>query len=67
VGNVGATVEDIRFLREQMGPKFGVKACGEIRDAKTALALIEAGATRLGTPHGEVIAESIIAARADSN
>jgi deoxyribose-phosphate aldolase len=45
----GATVEDVKLLREAVGPKFGVKASGGIRDAKTALAMIEAGATRLGT------------------
>jgi len=45
----GATIEDVKLLRETVGPKFGVKAAGGIRDAKTALAMIEAGATRLGT------------------
>jgi deoxyribose-phosphate aldolase len=42
-------VEDVKLMRETVGPKFGVKASGGIRDAKTALALIAAGATRLGT------------------
>jgi deoxyribose-phosphate aldolase len=45
----GATVEDVKLMRETVGPKFGVKASGGIRDAKTALAMIAAGATRLGT------------------
>jgi len=45
----GATVDDVKLMRETIGPKFGVKASGGIRDAKTALAMIEAGATRLGT------------------
>jgi deoxyribose-phosphate aldolase len=45
----GATVEDVKLMRETVGPKFGVKASGGIRDTKTALAMIEAGATRLGT------------------
>jgi deoxyribose-phosphate aldolase len=45
----GATVADVKLLRETVGPKFGVKASGGIRDAKTALAMIDAGATRLGT------------------
>jgi len=45
----GATTADVKLLRETVGPKFGVKASGGIRDAKTALAMIEAGATRLGT------------------
>ena len=45
----GATVEDVKLMRETVGPKFGVKASGGIRDTKTALAMIAAGATRLGT------------------
>jgi deoxyribose-phosphate aldolase len=51
----GATLEDVALLREMVGPKFGVKASGGIRDAGTALAMIEAGATRLGTSHGIAI------------
>jgi len=43
-----ATVEDVRELRAAVGEKFGVKASGGIIDAATALALLEAGATRLG-------------------
>ena len=45
----GATIEDVKLLRATVGEKFGVKASGGIRDLKTALAMIEAGATRLGT------------------
>ncbi|MBI4679342.1 MAG: deoxyribose-phosphate aldolase [Elusimicrobia bacterium] len=45
----GATVEDVRLMRETVGPAMGVKASGGIRDAKAAQAMIEAGATRLGT------------------
>lgn len=51
----GATVEDVRLLREVVGPKFGVKAAGGIRDTATALAMIEAGANRLGTSSGVAI------------
>ena len=40
----GATVEDVKLMRETVGPKFGVKASGGIRDTKTALAMIAAGA-----------------------
>ena len=43
---------DVKLLREVVGSKFGVKAAGGIRNAVTALALIEAGATRLGTSRG---------------
>ena len=45
----GATIEDVQLMRETVGATFGVKAAGGIRDAATARAMIEAGATRLGT------------------
>ena len=48
----GATLEDVKLLRREVGKDFGVKASGGIRDAVTALAMIEAGATRLGTSSG---------------
>jgi deoxyribose-phosphate aldolase len=51
----GATVEDVKLLRETVGPEFGVKASGGIRDTATALVMIEAGATRLGTSSGVAI------------
>jgi deoxyribose-phosphate aldolase len=41
-----------------VGPKFGVKAAGGIRDRATAMAMIEAGATRLGTSAGVVIIQN---------
>jgi deoxyribose-phosphate aldolase len=47
-GGGGATIEDVRLMRKTVGPDLGVKASGGIRDRKTALAMIEAGATRLG-------------------
>ena len=47
-GPGGATVEDIRLMRQLVGPEMGVKASGGIRDRATALAMLEAGATRLG-------------------
>ena len=45
----GATVDDVKLMRQTVGPKFGVKASGGIRDTRTALAMMAAGATRLGT------------------
>lgn len=48
-GPSGATEEDVRLLRQVVGPFVGVKASGGIRDAATADRLIAAGATRLGT------------------
>lgn len=44
----GATVEDIALMRRTVGPDMGVKASGGIKTWKTALAMIEAGATRIG-------------------
>jgi deoxyribose-phosphate aldolase len=46
-----ATVEDVRSLRAAVGEEFGVKAAG-LSDAQTALALLEAGASRLGSAEG---------------
>ncbi len=44
----GATVEDIVLMRRIVGPKMGVKASGGIRDYNQAIAMIKAGANRLG-------------------
>ena len=51
----GATVEDVRLMRETVGPEMGVKASGGIHNAKEAEAMIEAGATRLGASSGVAI------------
>lgn len=45
----GATIEDVMLLRNCLDPRVGVKASGGIRDTKTALEMIGAGADRLGT------------------
>lgn len=47
-GSGGATVAHIRLMRDCVGADLGVKASGGIRDTATALALVEAGANRLG-------------------
>ena len=44
----GATVEDIKLMREVVGSKMGVKASGGIRDRETAIAMLKAGANRIG-------------------
>lgn len=44
----GATVEDVKLMREAVGDTMGVKASGGIRDTKTAEAMIAAGASRIG-------------------
>ncbi len=48
----GATVEDVALLRKTVGDKAGVKASGGVRDYPTAKAMIEAGASRIGTSAG---------------
>ena len=44
----GATVEDVKLMRDAVGDTMGVKASGGIRDTKTAEAMIAAGASRIG-------------------
>ena len=45
----GATVEAVRLMRATVGPEMGVKASGGIHNEAQALAMVEAGASRLGT------------------
>ena len=51
----GATTHDIALMRKTVGPKMGVKASGGIRDYETAMAMIEAGANRIGASAGIAI------------
>jgi len=51
----GATVKDVALMRRTVGPAMGVKAAGGIRSFEDALAMIDAGATRLGTSSGVAI------------
>ncbi|MFB1050210.1 deoxyribose-phosphate aldolase [Paraliobacillus sp. JSM ZJ581] len=44
----GATVEDIRLMRQTVGEHIGVKASGGVRDQETAEAMVQAGASRIG-------------------
>lgn len=53
----GATVKDIRLMRETVGEQMGVKASGGVRSREDADAMIEAGATRIGTSNGVKIVE----------
>ncbi len=56
-GPRGASLEDVRLMRRVVGPEMGVKAAGGIRTYEQALAMIEAGANRLGTSAGDRIME----------
>jgi deoxyribose-phosphate aldolase len=51
----GATVEDVALLSAVAGDRAGVKASGGVRTAAEALAMIRAGATRIGTSSGVAI------------
>lgn len=55
----GASVHAVKLMRETVGDKLGVKASGGIRTAKDALAMIEAGATRLGLSSSAKILEEL--------
>lgn len=51
----GATVADVRLMRETVGPDMGVKAAGGVHNREEALAMIEAGASRIGASCGIAI------------
>jgi deoxyribose-phosphate aldolase len=57
----GATAEAVAAMRFAVGPSIGVKAAGGIRDAEAAIAMIRAGASRIGTSAGVVLAGVVAA------
>lgn len=57
----GATVSDIALMRQTVGPDMGVKASGGVRSIEDAQAMIDAGATRLGTSNGVDIMKGNVA------
>jgi len=59
----GATIEAVQLMKSSIPPTMEVKASGGIRDLPTALAMIQAGATRLGTSSGA----AIVAGKGDSS
>ena len=56
-GTSGATVEDVRLMKENVGDDVKVKAAGGIRDWETCKKMIEAGAERIGTSSSIKICE----------
>lgn len=56
-GTGGATVEDVKLMKETVGADVQVKAAGGIRDWDTCAAMIDAGATRIGTSSAKKILE----------
>ena len=61
-GPAGATVEDVRRIREAVGDRVRIKAAGGIRNLEDLMALVEAGADRIGTRSGVAIMEEYLAA-----
>jgi deoxyribose-phosphate aldolase len=59
--NGGATVADIRLLKELAADRVGIKASGGIRTAQQAIDLVQAGASRLGTSHGVSLLQQMAA------
>ena len=57
-GKGGATLADVRLMKEAVGERMQVKASGGIRDLDAALAFIAAGADRLGTSSGLALVEA---------
>ena len=53
----GSTPEDVKLMRETVGPEMGVKASGGVRTYEEAMAVIESGATRIGASAGIAIIE----------
>ena len=51
----GATVHDVALMRKTVGPEMGVKASGGVKTHEDLLAMVEAGATRIGTSNGTKI------------
>ena len=51
----GATVHDVKLMRETVGPEMGVKASGGVGTHEDLLAMVEAGANRIGTSNGTKI------------
>lgn len=62
-GTSGATVEDVRLMKETVGDDVKVKAAGGIRDWETCKAMLEAGAERIGTSSSLKIMEEFEKAR----
>lgn len=55
----GATFEDVKLMKEHVGPEVKVKAAGGIRDAQTFKKMIACGAERIGTSSGIAIIETL--------
>lgn len=66
-GPAGATVHDVRLMREAVGPGMGVKAAGGIRTLADLRAMVDAGASRIGASASVAIVDSARGMEAASN
>lgn len=66
-GPSGATLDDVILMRTHTDPQVQIKAAGGIRDLDTALAMIHAGATRIGTSSGVAIMEAYFLSHANKS
>ena len=60
IGYSGANIYDVKLIRDTIGTDMGVKASGSIRNLKTALEMIDAGASRIGTSTGPAIINELL-------
>ena len=58
-GIAGANVKDVKLMRKIVGEEMGVKAAGGIHNAKDTIAMINAGATRIGASRSVAIIHSL--------
>ncbi|KRM54387.1 deoxyribose-phosphate aldolase [Lacticaseibacillus sharpeae] len=66
-GTGGATVADVQLMKQTVGPDVQVKAAGGIRNSDDFLAMIAAGATRIGTSSGVKIIDALRQRMADDH
>jgi len=59
----GATVEDVKLFKKLSKSKIKVKAAGGIKDLKTAIKMIEAGADRIGTSSSTNIMREVLSSK----
>ena len=60
IGYAGAKIEDIKLIKETLSQNIGIKASGGIRDLETALKMIDAGASKIGTSKGTAIMDELL-------
>ncbi len=65
-GAGGATVEDVALMKRCVGDKVKVKAAGGIRTLESAIAMVEAGAERIGASAGVTIVDELMKIRGES-